>query len=84
MCVFYSFGGCGSSWEALGDAWGIRWGQLGLLWGILEAPRGMAREQMTKHGVQWSWDFGMCCHFIGFICYSEEGVNHGERTDDKT
>ena len=87
MCLrvfFYGFGGCGSSWDALGDAWGIRSGQLGLLWGILEARRGMARVQIIKHGVLWSWDFGNCCYFMCFILYFEEGVNHGKRTDDKT
>ena len=56
----YGVGACGSSWEALRDAWGIRWGQVGLLLGVFEAPRGMARERMTKHGVLWSWDFGSC------------------------
>ena len=39
---------------------------------------------MIKHGVLWSWDVGDCCHVFGFIMNFEEGVNHGERTDDKT
>ena len=37
----------------------------------------MARELMIKHGVLRSWDFRKCCDFIGFITYSEEGVNQG-------
>ena len=83
MC-FFIVGACGSSWEALGDAWGIRWGQLGLLWGILEAPRGMAREDIIKHGVLLSRFLGIVDISLGFLLYFEEGVNHGKRTDDKT
>ena len=37
----------------------------------------MAREQMIKHDVLWSWDFGICCYFMCFMMYSEEGVNQG-------